>query len=158
MKILYIDSQNLYLGLKELWYMIDFKLFYDYLQQKWFDEIIMFFWYNKENKKLYDFLKKTWYKIYFKAHYSENWNMKANVDIDIAIKSINDFRDWKLQNFYLISWDCDFISLIKYFRWKNIFWGLYVPNMAKTNRYLRSEAGVKIVNLSSTMFSFIKNA
>lgn len=73
-----------------------------------------------------------------------NWEIKWNVDIDIAIQAVIDFYDSWLHQAYLITNDGDYNSLIDFFKHRNIFWGLITGNFQTAGRLLRKAAGKHI--------------
>ena len=95
MKIVYIDSQNIHKSIEELWWIIDWELFYKYLCKKFeVQEIKIFLWYVKKYEIFYKRLKEIWYNVILKeSMILENWNIKWNVDIDIAIHVILDIYE-----------------------------------------------------------------
>lgn len=81
----------------------------------------MFFGYIPKYQKLYDFLSKVGYQIVFKeVSIHVDGSTKGNVDIDVAIKAMNDVIDESLHEAYLVTTDSDFNSLIYEFRRRNI--------------------------------------
>jgi len=150
MKIAYIDAQNIHMGIKWLWWTIDWKKFFLYLKNKYeIDQIIMFFWYIPKYQKLYDFLLKVWYKIVFKeVSIRIDGSTKGNVDIDVAIKAMNDVTDEYLHEAYLVTTDSDFNSLIYEFRRRKIRWKLIVTHFLHTSKYLRKASGKAIQPLT----------
>jgi len=139
MKIVYIDAQNVHKGIKELWWIIDWQKFFLYLKKKYcVDQIIMFFWYIPKYQKLYDFLLKIGYEIIFKeVSIHSDGSIKGNVDIDVAIKAMNDSAGELLHEAYLVTTDSDFNSLIYEFRRRKIWWKLLVTHFLRTSKYLR---------------------
>lgn len=143
MKIVYIDAQNIHKGIQELWWIIDWvKLFY-YLKKRYdVDQILIFFWYLPKYQYLYTFLSKTWYKVVFKEiTVHADGSIKGNVDIDIAIRAMNDIMRDSLDEAYLMTTDSDFNSLIYEFRRRNVRWKLIVTHFLKTSKYLRKASG-----------------
>lgn len=159
MNITYIDAQNVHKSVQSLWRLIDWKKFYDYLKAKFaMDEICIFFWYVPKYKKLYNFLKHIGYKIVFKeVSVYEDWTIKGNVDIDIAIQAMKDILDDRLLKAYLVTTDSDFNTLIYEFRPHGIRGKLFVVGFENTSRYLRKAAGENIQPLSDirSMIEFV---
>ena len=138
MRIAYIDSQNIHKWVLECGRTIDRARFYNYVKNKHqIDVIKLFFGYIKEFEWLYSFCRKVWFVVVFKETLVlPNWDIKGNVDIDIAIESINDYHNWNLTSFVLISSDGDYNTLVKYFLAKKILYKLIVSNIHKTSKLL----------------------
>lgn len=150
MKIAYIDAQNIHMWIQWLWWTIDWKKFFLYLKNKYeIDQVIMFFWYIPKYQKLYDFLSKVWYQIVFKeVSIHMDGSTKGNVDIDVAIKAMNDVTDEYLHEAYLVTTDSDFNSLIYEFRRRKVQWKLIVTHFLHTSKYLRKASGKAIQPLT----------
>lgn len=140
MKIVYIDAQNIHKWVQEYWRIIDWYKFFVYLREKYkADKVKIFFGYRPEYIKLYEFLQKTWYeKIFKKITVLPNGDIKWNVDIDIAIHSINDYRDGVMSSMILVSSDWDYNSLVEYFHKKWIFEKLIITSFQKTSKLFSS--------------------
>ncbi len=127
MKIAYIDAQNIHKWVQLLGRTIDWLKLKEYLEKKYdIDEVQIFFWYIAQYQKFYDMLKRNWYVLIFKeVSRNTQWEVKGNVDIDIAIKAMNDIIDSKLSEAYLFTTDVDYNTLIYEFRrrwiWKKLF-------------------------------------
>ncbi len=150
MKIIYIDTQNIHRSTQEMWWLIDWWLFYQYLQRKFLpDKIIMFIWYIQKYTHFYQKLTKIWYIIVFKeVLVREDWSIKWDVDIDIAIQAMKDMYKEPIKSVYLVSGDADYNSLI-YERIKEwIFEKLIVPRLDKTLYILRKASGSKLQTLT----------
>jgi len=150
MKVAYIDAQNIHKWIQELGRILDWKKIYDYMKEKYeIDKFCIFFGYVQKYQKLYNFLKSVWYDVIFKeVSTNKDWTIKWNVDIDIAIKSMNDIISWELEQAYLITTDVDFNSLIYEFRNRGIWWRLIVTDIKYTSKYLRKASESKIQSLS----------
>lgn len=142
MKVVYIDSQNIHKAIEELWWIIDWELFYQYLVKKFeVQEIKIFLWYIKKYEKFYSQLKEVWYQVIYKeTMVLENGTIKWNVDIDIAIHVMLDMFEWWLQKAYLVTWDWDYNTLVDLLKSKNLFGRVLVPNRKKASKLLKKSA------------------
>lgn len=150
MKIVYIDAQNIHKWIQELWWIIDWKKFFLYLKNKYaVDQICIFFGYLSKYQKFYDFLSSVGYQVVFKEVGTHiDGSIKGNVDIDIAIKAMNDIIDNVLHEAYLVTSDADFNSLIYEFRRRNIRGKLLVSHVVRTTKDLRKASGTAIQPLT----------
>lgn len=142
--------QNIHKSTEEMWWIIDWSLFYEYLQSKFTpDRIIMFIWYLQKYKHIYDKLKTTGYEIIFKeVLVRKDWTIKWDVDIDIAIQAMKDIHNRNITVAYLISGDADYNTLINERVKEWIFWKLIVPRLDKTLYILRKASGSKLQPLT----------
>ena len=95
MNIFYIDMQNIHRATQEMGWLIDWELFYEYLQKKFSpDKIIMFVGYIQKYQHLYDKLIKIGYEMNFKeVLVRQDGSIKGDVDIDIAIQAMKDIHN-----------------------------------------------------------------
>jgi len=151
MKIVYIDSQNIHQWLLQYhWWIIDWKKFYIYLNDKYkIDKVKIFFWYLKSQRGFYEKLKKIWYDVCFKETLIlPNWGIKWKVDIDSAIFALKDFYENSLLEAFLVTWDWDFNSLVYLWIEKQIFWKIFVPWVNNSSVLLKRVAKNNIIDLS----------
>lgn len=160
MKIVYIDSQNVHKGIEELWWLIDWKLFYIYLKSKFdIDKVKIFFGYVKKYEKLYKFLKEIWYDVIFKETLVlPNGEIKWNVDIDIAIHVMLDTFEWWLLKVYLITWDGDYNTLVYFLKNRQLLWRVLIPNKNKASKLLKKSAWPDIQTLEDLKFLIEKKS
>lgn len=142
MNIAYIDMQNIHQSTKEMWRLIDRELLYWYLQTKYdIKEIFVFMWFIQKYTHIYNQLRLIGYKIIFKEVLVRNdWTIKWDVDIDIAIQAMHHLYGKKVTKAFLITWDADYNTLINERKSKWIFWKLLVPSNEKTLYILRKAA------------------
>lgn len=65
-----------------------------------------------------------------------NWDIKGNVDIDIAIRLILDMCEEWLTSAYVVTNDGDFNTLIKLCKERHILWWLITPDAVKASKML----------------------
>lgn len=135
-----IDGQNLYMGVTEEKWKIDYEKMYIYLKDKYKAKEIYYFlgYSNKENESLYKKLKKSGYIIKWKSKgskeiYSEK---KGNVDTNIVFFAMHAMLERKdFNKFILISGDGDYIDLVKYLIKKKKFEKIIFPNKKRSSHY-----------------------
>jgi uncharacterized LabA/DUF88 family protein len=137
--IAFIDWQNLHLWtLSENW-TIDFSKFRTYLREKYkIHEAFYFLWFiSSQEQELYDRLIRSWFIVIFREHSTHlKWKKKWNVDVDIVfeiMRNIIDRRDF--DKIVLVSWDWDYIKLVKYLIQKNILKKILFPNRTYSSLY-----------------------
>jgi uncharacterized LabA/DUF88 family protein len=158
MKIVYIDAQNIHKSIKDLWWIIDWKLFYDYLQEKYTpDRVLVFLWYIQKYKHIYDMFISAWYEIIFKEVLVRfDGSIKWDVDIDIAIHAIKHLYERDITWVFLVTWDADYNSLIYERQVAWIFEKLLVPNLDNTLYILRKASGWKLQPLTDIKHKIAK--
>ena len=146
MKYVYIDSQNIHKWIEELWWIIDWELFYKYLVLKFqVNKVKIFLWYMKKYEKFYEKLRNIWYDVIYKETLIlENWDIKWNLDIDIAINVMLDIFEWGLIKAYLVTWDGDYNSLVSLLKTRNMLWRVLIPNRKKASKLLKKSAWADI--------------
>jgi len=157
MKVIYIDAQNTHRKTIDYGRIIDWNKFFIYLTEKYNPDIIYYaIWFIDRFEKLYKYLDNIWYKLLFKETIVlPNWEIKGNVDIDIAIRSILDICRNNLQKAYILSNDWDYNTLIRTLieEWK--FGWLIVPDI-KTASKLIKKFNKTILNLQDIKNKIIK--
>lgn len=137
--IAFIDAQNLHLWTASENWKIDFKRFRIYLKDKFkVNEVYFFLWFlSEDEQELYTRLQKNWYILVFREHSSElKWTKKWNVDVDIVfsiMKRIIEENDF--DKIVLVSWDWDYIKLVKYLISKDLFKKILFPNRKYSSLY-----------------------
>lgn len=139
MKAVYIDVQNVHRKTLDYNRRIDWKKFFVYLTDKYKVNVVYYaVWYVKQYDYFYKRLKSIGYTLLFKDTITlPNGEIKGNVDIDIAIKSILDLRRESLQEAYLITNDGDYNSLMKVLIQEWVFAGLIVPDRRSASRLIK---------------------
>lgn len=148
--IAFIDGQNLHLWTSSENWKIDFKKFRIYLKDKYkVQEVYFFLWYLSEDEQdLYTRLQKSWFILVFREHSSDLLGKKkGNVDVDIVfeiMKRIIEEKDF--EKIVLVSWDWDYIKLVKYLISKNMLEKILFPNKKYSSLYktLKAHYGVNL--------------
>ena len=137
--IAFIDAQNLHLGtLSEKWN-IDFERFRVYLEKKYqVFEAYFFLWFLDEGEQeLYTNIQKAGFIVAFREHTAHmKWKKKWNVDGDIifeVMKKIVEKKDF--HKIVLVSWDGDYIKMVKYLIQNNYFKKILFPNNKFSSLY-----------------------
>ncbi len=134
----FIDSQNLYLGIKTLGWKLDYQRFNIYLQQKYHaDKIFMFIGRISKYQKLYDYLNQCGYQLIYKntKRIGKNKNdFKGNIDIDLTIGVVRNLT--KFHHAIIISADGDFCPLYDYLIEKKKQITIIIPNQRLYSKFL----------------------
>ncbi len=135
----FIDSQNLYLGIKSQRWDLDYKKFFRYLTEKYqVAKIYLYIGYLKKNQSLYNYLEKIGYRLVFKntnKYGKLRDQIKGNIDVDLTVDSIRKLNEYDKAIF--VSADGDFMALYDYLveeKGKDIL--IMVPNKHKYSSFL----------------------
>ena len=110
----FIDSQNVYRGIKQFGWMISWKRFYIYLKEKYgVSTAYLFIGYIPEHNDLYDTLQKAGFILKFKPVITiKPGEVKGNVDADLVLQAMLDYTEY--DKAVIISSDGDFYSLVRH--------------------------------------------
>lgn len=114
----FIDWQNLHLGTRSGWWTVDFTKLRIYLREELHvNEAYYFLWViDTEEQELYTMLQKAGFIVIFREHYaSMTGDKKWNVDTDLVFEVLRCMIDRQDRDqMVLVSWDGDYIKLVKY--------------------------------------------
>jgi uncharacterized LabA/DUF88 family protein len=118
---------------------MDFKKFRIYLKDKYkVDEAYFFLWFlDEDQQKLYTNVQKAWFIVEFREHNSHmKWTKKWNVDVDIVFEIMQRLiEEDDFNKIVLVSWDWDYIKLVKYLIEKDKFKKILFPNKNYSSLY-----------------------
>lgn len=126
----FIDSQNLNLGVQSLGWKLDFSKFLIYLKDKYnISKALLFVGYVKGNEKLYQNLKKFGYTLVFKptVKSQKSNSTKGNVDAELVLHSCKiEFNNY--DKAIIVSGDGDFFCLHKDLEKEGKLFKIIVPS------------------------------
>ena len=134
----FIDSQNLNLGVKDQGWSLDFRRFYVYLKEKYKAiRVFLFIGFMERNAKLYNFLAISGYQIVFKPvlYVDNSSHVKGNVDAELVLQAMIEYK--RYDKAIIVSGDGDFYCLIKYLKTHNKLGRLIIPNRSKYSQLLQ---------------------
>lgn len=110
----FIDSQNLYRGIKSLGWQIDWHRFRTYLKDKYsVVTAYMFIGYLPENAPLYAELQQAGFLLVFKpVLVTKTGDVKGNVDADLVLYAMTEYQQY--DRAIIVSSDGDFYSLVNH--------------------------------------------
>ena len=157
--IIFIDGQNLHLGVMEDNWKIDFNRLRIYLKDKYKIKHAYYFLgtINEKEQDLYDNLQKAGFIIKFKDH---NKNLitqkKGNVDSDIIFEIMKNLLDnnSEFEKIFLISGDGDYIKIVDYLIKENRFGKILFPNR-KFSSSLYKKLGTEYYDWIQNIKSYI---
>lgn len=143
----YIDSQNLNLGIRDLGWDLDFKKFRIYLAEKYsVDKAYIFIGYVSSNAIMYQRLQEYGYILIFKPTLiNKKGEIKGNVDADLVLQAMRDYKNELFDQSIIVSSDGDFYCLVDYFYQRNKLRMVMSPCVDTCSVLLRKKAKEKIV-------------
>lgn len=140
MNYVFIDSQNLIMGMRELGWKLDYGRFRIYLKEKYkAKEVFMFMGYLRQHEKLYKLLSKLGYRLIFKPiTFSRDGRVKGNCDADLVLNVMIEYD--KFYKAILITSDGDFYSLVNYLKGNDKLLAVLSSRKKFCSRILQSAA------------------
>ena len=133
----FIDSQNLNLGIRDQGWELDFSRFFVYLKEKYkASRIFLFIGFIQKNVNLYNYLSSIGYTLIYKPILilRNTLHIKGNVDAELVLQAMIEFKQY--DKAIIVSGDGDFHCLIKYLRKKNKLEVVIIPNRKKYSQLL----------------------
>ena len=140
----FIDAQNLYKGIEEQNWILDYKKFRIYLKEKYkVEKAYLFIGYVSENQDLYTTLQESGFLLKFKpVLYKENGIKQGNVDADLALNIMRYYSEYS--NAVIVTSDGDFDTTVRYLRKKHKLGVVLSPHVDTCSALLKIEAQSKI--------------
>jgi uncharacterized LabA/DUF88 family protein len=145
----YIDSQNVYRGIKSLGWEIDWFRFRKYLKEKYsVSTAYMFLGYIPTNDSLYELLQKAGFILKFKPVIpDEVGKPKGNVDADLVLQAMIDISLY--DKAVVLTSDGDFYSLIRHLYTNKKLKVVMSPYIKTCSTLLKKEAREKIIYMDN---------
>ena len=133
----FIDSQNLYLAIRDLGWELDFTKFRVYLRDKYsVSKAFLFIGYIEGNADLYANLQKAGFVCIFKPTLKyKDGTTKGNCDAELVLWSMVEYK--KYDKAVIVSGDGDFHCLVKYLVEDNKLEALIIPDKFKYSALLK---------------------
>jgi len=109
----FIDGQNIYKGIKDLEWTLDWKKFRVYLKEKYNIAVAyIFLGFIPENQKLYQYLKQDGFILRFRPVTYGKGIIKGNVDANLILQAMIDLKNY--DGAVIVSSDGDFYPLVEH--------------------------------------------
>lgn len=136
----FIDSHNLYRGIKDCGWTLDFQRFRVYLKDKYgVEKAFLFIGYVAGNEALYTALQRAGYLLIFKPtlEYKKKGKIhtKGNVDAELVLHAMIEYPNY--DKAIIVSGDGDFHCLIEYLEKQGKLGKVLIPNNKKYSALLR---------------------
>ncbi len=145
----YIDGANLYKGIQELGWQLDYRRFRIYLFDKYaVRKAYIFLGFISANTSLYRDLQNWGYIVVFKPTIPDHeGGIKGNCDAELVLQAVSDMYESLYDQAILVSGDGDFTCLVNFLQEKKRFKVVLSPNHKKASVLLRKAAPNNIVFL-----------
>jgi len=133
----FIDSQNLNLSIRAQGWVLDYKKFRKYLEDKYrITKVFLFLGYVPQNQELYTSLQESGYIVIFKPTLTlPNGKVKGNVDAELVLHTMVEYQ--KYDKALIVTGDGDFYCLVDYLIKQDKLLKLMVPNEKKFSSLFR---------------------
>ena len=133
----FIDSQNLNLAIRSQGWVLDFKKFRRYLQDKYqVYKAFIFIGYVAQNQALYTGLQKDGYILVFKPTLTlPDGKVKGNVDAELVLHTMIEYPNYNKA--LIVTGDGDFYCLVDYLIKHNKLLKLMIPNKMEFSSLFR---------------------
>jgi uncharacterized LabA/DUF88 family protein len=133
----FIDSQNLNLAIRETGWILDFRKFRKYLQDKYdITKAFLFIGYIAENQDMYTQLQKNRYILVFKPTLTLPSGVpKGNVDAELVLHTMIEYNNFSKA--LIVTGDGDFHCLVDYLSKNKKLLKLMIPNKRKFSSLYR---------------------
>lgn len=140
----YIYGANLYKGISELGWQLDYARFRVWLKDKYgVNRVYLFIGLIPKYKSLYTFLQEAGFTLIFKeTTYDHDGKAKSNCDADLVLRVVCDFYENKIDKAVLITGDGDFAGLVQFLIAKNKLKVILAPDNEKCSILLKRTGAV----------------
>lgn len=137
--IAFTDGQNLHLWTCSEDWKVDFLKLRVYLRDKFqVDEAYIFLGFiDDEHQNMYRKIQRSWFILEFRDNNSHmKWSKKWNVDVDIVFQVMHRLlEEDDFDKIVLVTWDWDYIKLVRYLIEKERFKKILFPNKKYSSLY-----------------------
>ncbi|MDP3974993.1 MAG: NYN domain-containing protein [Candidatus Jorgensenbacteria bacterium] len=145
----FIDSQNVYKGIKTLGWKLDWGRFRVYLREKYgVSTAYLFIGFMPEHNDIYDELQKAGFVLKFKPVLPNGKDgVKGNVDADLVLQAMLDYARYDYA--VIVSSDGDFYSLVRHLYDTKKLEIVMSPHVDTCSHLLKKSAKEKIVYMNN---------
>lgn len=146
----YIDGNNLYQGVKNSGWKIDFFRFRKWLLDK-HGVVVAYYFIGliPKEKDMYEALQKAGFTLIFKeVVYDGNGKPKGNCDADLVVRAMKDAYEKSCEKLILVTSDGDYSSLVKFLQEKSKLKIILSPSVQDRCSILLKRTGAPITYLN----------
>jgi len=143
----FIDGANLYRGISDLGWNLDYKRFRIWLSEKYkVKTAYIFIGLVPEYKDLYTYLQESGFTLIFKeVIYDGKGKPKGNCDADLVLHAVRNTYEEKYDNAVIVSSDGDYASLVKFLLERGKLRAILSPHNKDLCSLLLKRTGAPIV-------------
>ena len=147
--VAFIDGANLYRGVENLGWSLDYARFRIFLKEKYsVTKSYLFIGLIPKHKDLYTFLQEVGFTLVFKeVTYDGEGKAKGNCDADLVLKAAQEAYENTFDKAVLVSSDGDYAGLVKFLLEKKKFKMVFSPASAKRCSILLKRTNAPIAYL-----------
>lgn len=140
----YIDGANLYKGISELGWKLDYKRFRVFLRDKYHvGKAYIFLGFVAKNSQMYKDFQNWGYTIVFKPTIPDaEGEIKGNCDAELVLQAVTDFYERQFKKAILVTGDGDFSCLVTFLVGKGCFGTLLSPGHKKCSILLKQTSPI----------------
>lgn len=133
----FVNSQNVNLAIREQGWILDFRRFRRYLEDKYkITKAFLFIGFVPQNQDLYTSLQKSGYILVFKPTLSlPDGKVKGNVDAELVLHAMIEYPNYGKA--LIITGDGDFYCLVDYLQKNDKLLKLMIPNRQRYSSLFR---------------------
>ena len=147
----YIDAANLYKGIENLGWKLDYRRFRVWLEDKYsIEKAYLFIGLVPDNKDLYTSLQEMGYVLVYKEVTYDGAGkvkVKGNCDADLVLKAVVDYYEKRCEKAVIVASDGDYAGLVKFLKEKGSF--LTIVSPGKKCSYLLRKLNIPIIYLDT---------
>lgn len=145
----YIDGTNLYKGIDELGWKLNYRRFRVWLSEKYgVSKAYIFLGFVVTNSGLYRDIQNCGYTIIFKPTIrNSQGELKGNCDAELVLQAVSDMYEQHYEKAIIVTGDGDFACLINFLSQRNRLRAVLSPNHKKASVLLRKAAPNNILFL-----------
>lgn len=146
----YIDGANLYRGVENLGWNMDYRRFRVWLSEKYgVQRAYLFIGLIPKYKDLYQYLQEAGFMLVFKeVVYDDIGKPKGNCDTDLVLQATRDAYENKFGKAVIVSSDGDYAGLVKFLQEKQKLLTILSPSNEKKCSILLKRTGAKIAYIN----------
>lgn len=128
--VAYIDAANLYKGVENLGWQLDYKRFRIWLREKYsVSQAYLFIGLVRANKNLYTLLQEAGFTLVFKeVSYDGDGKVKGNCDAALVLTATSDYYEKKFDGVVIVSSDGDYAELVQFLKEKGALRMVIAPS------------------------------
>lgn len=146
----FIDTQNIYLGVRDLGWELDWAAFRQHLKGTYGVSVAyLFIGEQPQHRGMYAARQAQGYQLVFKeVVYDRTGKAKGNVDAELVLQTMIDYHHARYDQAVIVTSDGDFACLVRYLRDQGNLRAVLSPSKAKASALLKKAARGRLDTLA----------